>query len=448
MTFPTYPKYKDTGVDWLGDMPDHWQTKPLWALFRRTKRTGYSDERLLSVYRDYGVVPKDSRDDNNNKPSEDLSPYQLVQPGDLVINKMKAWQGSVAVSLHRGIVSPAYFVFEALHNENSRYLHYLLRSVRYITGYMTVSKGIRVNQWDLDPQYHATMPVLVPPIDEQTGIAKFLDRETAKIDDLVAEQERLIALLKEKRQVVISHAVTKGLNPDVPMKDSGVEWLGEIPEHWSVTELRRVTLDKCDGPFGSGLKSEHYVEEGVRVIRLQNIKSGAFDGRSAAFISSQYYNDELGDHSVEENDLLIAGLGDGSNPVGRACVAPNGIEPALVKADCFRFRLNLAVIVPDYAAHQLSISAFFDAGRLSSGTTRSRIPLSVMATRKVALPPTLEEQREIMELVGKTVAKIDTLVERAVTAIALLNERRSALISAAVTGKIDVRGLVDTEEAA
>lgn len=137
MSLPRYAEYKDSGVEWLGEIPSHWSTRPLWTLFQRSKRVGHEAEQLLSVYRDHGVVPKNSRSDNNNKPSDDLSPYQLVCPGDLAINKMKAWQGSVAISRHRGIVSPAYFVYEVRHEEDSRYLHYLMRSPRYITGVMT-----------------------------------------------------------------------------------------------------------------------------------------------------------------------------------------------------------------------------------------------------------------------------------------------------------------------
>ena len=197
MSFPRYPKYKASGVEWLGEVPDGWAFKPIWNFFRRVKRVGFENEQLLSVYRDYGVIPKASRDDNFNKPSEDLSVYQLVIVGDLAINKMKAWQGSLAISEHRGIVSPAYFVYEAMHLENNRYLHYLMRSVRYITGYLSISKGVRVNQWDMDPQHHSRMPLLVPPLPEQTAIAEFLDRETGKIDELVAEQRRLMELLKE-----------------------------------------------------------------------------------------------------------------------------------------------------------------------------------------------------------------------------------------------------------
>ncbi|WP_272961487.1 restriction endonuclease subunit S, partial [Alcanivorax jadensis] len=198
MIFPKYLDYKKSGHDWLGDIPSAWRIVPLWSLFSRVKRTGFADEELLSVYRDHGVIPKASRSDNFNKPSDDLSAYQLVAIDDLAINKMKAWQGSVAISEYRGIVSPAYHVYVAKHAECSRYLHYLFRSMEYIAGYLANSKGIRVNQWDLEPQQHSRMPVILPSPSEQKTIAAFLDHETAKIDALIAEQQRLIELLKEK----------------------------------------------------------------------------------------------------------------------------------------------------------------------------------------------------------------------------------------------------------
>ncbi|MFB0725092.1 restriction endonuclease subunit S [Aeromonas salmonicida] len=237
-----YPKYKDSGVEWLGDIPNEWLTIPVGRLFSRIKRTGHSEKELLSVYRDYGVIPKSSRDDNNNKESDDLAPYQLVRPNDLVMNKMKAWQGSIAVSEYEGIVSPAYFVYEPSNKlfelAHPRYVHYLLRNPIYITQYMSRSKGIRVNQWDLDPDEFKLIELLLPSKQEQSKIFEFLDYETARIDRLIAQQQRLIELLKEKRQAVISHAVTKGLNPNAPMKDSGVEWLGQVPEHWGVSPLK------------------------------------------------------------------------------------------------------------------------------------------------------------------------------------------------------------------
>ena len=177
-----YPEQKHSGIDWIGSIPKHWQLIAISRVFVRTKKTGCSEKELLSVYRDYGVIPKSSRDDNNNKPSEDLSPYQLVEPGDLVLNKMKAWQGSIAMSDFEGIVSPAYFVYKPnskfLVKSRPRYVHYLLRSSLYISQYLSRSKGIRVNQWDLDPDEFKKIELLLPPVEEQTQISNFLDHET------------------------------------------------------------------------------------------------------------------------------------------------------------------------------------------------------------------------------------------------------------------------------
>ena len=243
--YQAYAEYKDSGVEWLGEIPCHWDLIPVGRLFTRTKRTGFPSKELLSVYRDYGVIPKSSRDDNNNKPSDDLGQYQLVKINDLVMNKMKTWQGSIAISEFEGIVSPAYFVYQPMlslfKKAYPKYVHYLLRNPRYIAQYLRRSKGIRVNQWDLDPDEFQKIELLIPPKDEQQKIFDFLDHETSKIDHLIEKQQQLIELLKEKRQAVISHAVTKGLDPNVPMKDSGVEWLGEVPEHWGILPIKYLT---------------------------------------------------------------------------------------------------------------------------------------------------------------------------------------------------------------
>jgi len=218
-----------------------------------------------------------------------------------------------------------------------------------------------------------------PPLEEQTAIAAFLDRETGKIDALIAEQEKLLTLLAEKRQATISHAVTRGLNSNAPMKNSGIPWIDGVPEHWEVISLNLLSIDKCDGPFGSGIKSDHYTDYGAMVIRFQNIKHGIFNIGVPVFLSQEYFENSLTGHSVIERDVLIAGLGDGNNLLGRACVAPPGLGSALVKADCFRFRIDESRAFPLFIARQLSAGAAYDAGILSTGTTRSRIPLGAMS---------------------------------------------------------------------
>ena len=185
-------------------IPPEWKSVPFWSLFRRRKQTGFIDEELLSVYRDHGIIPKASRDDNHNKASEDLSNYQLVTEGALVTNKMKAWQGSIGISRYRGIVSPAYYVYEPLSRENDQYLHYLLRSQPYTALYGRISKGIRVNQWDLEHEALRNIPIILPEVETQQAIANFLDRETARIDQLIEKKQRLVELLDERRKAFVS----------------------------------------------------------------------------------------------------------------------------------------------------------------------------------------------------------------------------------------------------
>jgi len=435
LSFPKYPKYKDSGVEWLGEVPEGWSLKPLWTFFRRVKRTGFDEEQLLSVYRDYGVIPKASRDDNFNKPSDDLSVYQLVIPGDLVINKMKAWQGSVAISDHRGIVSPAYFVYEALHAANGRYLHYLMRSIRYITGYLSVSKGIRVNQWDLEPQLHSRMPLILPSSPEQHAIATFLDQETTKIDTLITEQKHLIDLLKEKRQAVISHAVTKGLDPNVKMKDSGVEWLGEVPEHWDVGPLKRHIASVESGTSVNS-SDEPAEDEKLGVLKTSCVYRGYFEPNENKTVI------------FDDIDRVSCPLKVGTLIVSRMNA------PELIGAAGLVMAAPSNLFLPDRLwqisfsevdarfVHFWTLTKIYRAQveSVCTGTSSSMKNLgqSQFGSFEIAMPPKAE-QSVVASFLELETAKIDTLTTEAQRAINLLQERRTALISAAVTGQIDVR---------
>lgn len=194
-------------VDWLPPLPTNWDIAPLWACYRRTKKVGSPELDLLALYREHGVIKKDSRDDNHNVESEDLSSYQVVRVGDLVVNKMKAWQGSISLSTLEGIISPAYFVYTPLHASNSKYFHYLLRSAPYVAHYNRISKGVRVGQWDLDPQHFRTLPLCIPPLEEQELIVAFLD-EQLKLNSLTMDKNlEIVKKLQERRAALISAAV-------------------------------------------------------------------------------------------------------------------------------------------------------------------------------------------------------------------------------------------------
>lgn len=198
---------RDSGVDWIGPIPAHWETRPLWSMFRRIKDVDHPDEQMLSVFRDYGVVAKDSRE-NINQTAENSSIYQLVNPGWLVTNRMKAWHGSVGISSLRGIVSGHYICFAPLHRESNDYLNWMFRSPRYTVGYGIISRGVRIGQAEIDNDDYRVLPVVVPPLEEQTAIAAYLREQTAKIDGLVEETEALIKLAQERRSALITAAVT------------------------------------------------------------------------------------------------------------------------------------------------------------------------------------------------------------------------------------------------
>ena len=285
-------------------------------------------------------------------------------------------------------------------------------------------------------------PLPLPSPSEQTTIVRFLDYVDRRIRRHIRAKEKLVALLEEQKQAVIHQAVTGQIDvrtgqPYPAYKDSGVEWLGEVPEHWDIVPLRRVALDRCDGPFGSGLKSSHYTDYGVRVVRLQNIGHGNFRDSAAVFISARH-SATLGDHSVLPGDLLVAGLGDRNHPAGRACVAPGNLGPAMVKADCFRFRLDDGRTNPRFAALQLTATATVATALLSTGSTRQRINLQSTCARAVSLPP-LGEQAHVIKHVDIRVAGIRRSQRAAHRQAELAREYRTRLIADVVTGKLDVR---------
>jgi type I restriction enzyme, S subunit len=430
--YGVYPEYEYSGVEWLGDAPKHWKSIPIGRLFRRTKRTDFIDKQLLSVYRDYGVIPKVSRDDNNNKPSEDLTPYQLVEPNDLVLNKMKTWQGSIAMSEYEGIVSPAYFVYQPepkmFDIAYPKYIHYLLRNPMYIAQYLRQSKGIRVNQWDLDPNEFQRIELLLPDKDEQIKIFQFLDHETAKIDTLIDKQQQLITLLKEKRQAVISHAVTKGLNPTAPMRDSGVEWLGEVPAHWELPKLIHRT-----SRIGDGLHSTPKYQDntGYYFVNGNNLVNGQI---STGATAKEVPEEEYKSHYVllDESSVMLSINGTIGN-VARY----NGEKVILGKSAAY---MNCSGdLLPEYLMLYLQSSQalrYFDLE--VTGTTIFNLSLNSIRQMKVCIPSEVE-QIEIDEYCKFQKDKYDALINKARSAITLMQERRTALISAAVTGKIDVR---------
>ncbi len=432
-----YPAYKDSGVPWLGQVPEHWGIERAKWLFRKMNREVCEDDGVVTCFRDGMVTLRKNRRERGFTEALKEIGYQGVHKGDLVIHAMDAFAGAVGVSDSHGKCTPVYSVCRPSANANPWFYAHIVREMARSQWILALAKGIRERSTDFRFDAFASQFVPLPPRAEQDALARFLDYADRRIRRYLVAKRKLIALLNEQKQAIINQAVTRGLDPNVRLKPSGVEWQGDVPEHWSVMPLRRVTLERCDGPFGSGLKSAHYTDHGIRVVRLQNIGQGEFQGSDAAFISPSYYA-TLGDHTVMEGDVLIAGLGDENHPAGRSCVAPKDIGPAMVKADCFRFRLDDRRVDPQFAAHYLSATASAATQVLSRGATRQRINLQSMAGRPIAFPMLLE-QHQIVARLGRDLAPLEAAMVRFRTQVEAIREYRTRLIADVVTGKLDVR---------
>ncbi|WP_157646485.1 restriction endonuclease subunit S domain-containing protein [Paraburkholderia atlantica] len=422
--------------------PQVWSRLKAVRLFSNATERAREGDVQLSASQKFGVVPQSKlMEEEDTKYMLALSGtdnFKHVQKDDFVIS-LRSFEGGFEHSAYEGCVSPAYTVLRPKAKIYPGYWRYLFKSSIFKDVLAAFNVGIRDGK-SIRYDDFSQFLLAVPSLDSQQTIATYLDGETARIDALVEKKTLFIDLLREKRHALVTHAVTKGLDPSVPMKDSGVEWLGVVPAQWMVHTLSRVTISRCDGPFGSAIKSETYSESGVRVVRLQNIGFNEFKGDDVAYIPADYKQNEIGSgHDVLPDDLLMAGLGDDNNFLGRVCVAPEDIGETIVKADCYRFRVNTRKVTPRFLAYQLSATSKNECGFISTGSTRARLNLSLAASRMVAIPPTLAEQRDIANWVERSMSAINSLIMKCERSIELLKEHRSALITAAVTGQIDLQ---------
>ncbi|MDY0055168.1 MAG: restriction endonuclease subunit S [Methyloversatilis sp.] len=433
MSLPRYPEYRDSGVEWLGEVPSHWNVCRLGYFFEeRREKVSDKDFLPLSVTK-HGIVPQletaAKTDDGDNR--------KKVVAGDFVINSRSDRKGSSGAATQDGSVSLINTVLRPIEGIDIAFAHHLFRSVRFQEEFYRYGKGIVADLWSTNFSEMRNIVLAVPETTEQECIAAFLDRETAKIDALIAEQEKLIALLAEKRQATISHAVTRGLNPDAPMKDSGVPWLGEVPAHWGVSALSYLasietgsTPDRAEPRYWNGsipwLKTGEINWAPIRDAEEFITEAGL--ANSAAKIAGP-------------GTLLMAMYGQG---VTRGRVALLEIEATYNQAcAAIRFGPRLASEFGRYF-----FMAAYDHVR-DAGNETSQMNLSAGLIAKIRLPvPPVDEQLPIVRLLDSETAKLDVLQAEAERAIALLKERRSALIAAAVTGQIDVRGAVPTCEEA
>lgn len=454
MTVLAYPGYKPSKVEWLAHIPQHWDLARIKETTYLKGRVGWkgltSDEFLDSGYA-HLVTGTDFRSkfiDWSDCYCVDRERYQddpfiQLQNGDLLITKDGTIGKLAIVSEMRqpACLNSGIFLIRPLHSYTTEYMYWVLSSPEFAHFCDLVSYGSTIQH--LYQKVFENFAFPLPPLPEQTAIAAFLDRETRKIDSLVEEQKRLIELLKEKRQAVISHAVTKGLNPDVPMKDPGIEWLGHVPEHWTVGRLKHFASIR--GRIGfRGYTVDDLVGEGEGALALGGanlLVDGKLSLEKPTYLSWTKFQ-ESPEIKVEKGDLLIGQRG----TCGRVVLVDRDIGPATINPSLVLLK-NLKALS--------NFSCYFLNGDLIQRTfdsylSKTAIPMlsqEQIGNVPFVLPP-LEEQSKIVKFLDREAEQIDALVSQAEAAARLLNERRSALISAAVTGKIDVRGLADIQEAA
>ncbi len=393
----------------LPTAPPGWQKVPLWTVTRRVDRRGRADAERLSVYREHGVVPTASRADNFNKPGEDLDSYKYVEPGDLVLNKMKTWQGALGISEHAGIVSPAYFVCKVDRSVHPRFLHHLLRSQPYIAMYAALSKGIRPKQWDLPFDEFRKIDALLPPLDEQRRIANFLDMEMARIERLLTLEDKLLDLVSERLASARERVLVGEGNRLVPLQH--------------LTDPRRPIV------YGIVQAGEE-VPDGVPYI-----KTGDLVGLDPLTLSrtSTEIDRAYRRARVRPGDLVIAMRAS----IGLAVKVPSSLPTANLTQGTARIAPREGVDV-DWLFHVLRTVTVQDQchARAVGSTYRT---LNIWDLRRIGIPTPPADR---MTALGAEVERLSEAAERQTRLLrrkkGLLFERRSAVLTAAVTGQLDV----------
>lgn len=439
MNFKSYPNYKDSGVEWLGEVPEHWSVKKFGYIFRenKIKNSGLIETNVLSL--SYGRIKEKNIEDNKGLLPESFETYQIIQPNDIIFrftdlqNDKRSLRS--AISKFHGIITSAYIGVRT--TANAEFYNYLFRAYDQQKVFYSMGDGMRQS---LKINELNRMPIVFPSDVEQQQIVSFLDSETSRIDNLIAKQEKLIELLEEHRKTVIFHAVTKGLDSNVPMKDSGVEWLGEVTQDSTLIKLKFLTEIK--GRIGfRGYTTNDIVSEGEGAITLSpsNLNYKNLDLTKKTFLSWEKFH-ESPEIQVKSNDVIIVKTGSSLGKIGWVNNINQSltINPQLAIIRCKKYlKIN-----PKYLFYVM-LSEYFKASVISSNTGGTMPTVTQESIGKIIIPHySIDVQNQIVEILDSKLKKIDTLIAKQKGLIEKLKEYRTSIISHAITGKIDVRDLV------
>ena len=427
-----YPVMKDSGVEWLGEVPESWEVRRNGRLFAQRNETGFADLCILEVSLRTGVRVRDFENSGRKQVMSDRDKYKRALAGDIAYNMMRMWQGAVGVAPVDGLISPAYVVARPLPGTETRYFERLFRTPMYMQEVDNYSRGIVKDRNRLYWEDFKAMPTCYPPPIEQAAIVRYLDHVDRRVRRLVRAKRKLIGLLEEQKQAIIHRAVTRGLDPNVPLKPSGVDWLGDVPEHWEVRQLGRL------GQFfkGSGGTKVDEVADGVPCVRYGDLymMHQFFVIESRTCVTEEKATEYT---PIQHGDVLFAGSGETIEEIGKSAVTLIS-GPACCGGDVIIFRPSIEIDASFLGYATDCPQAAYQKACMGRGITVMHIYGDESKYMFVCLP-TLPEQSAIVEYLDRATEDINTAVSRADREIEFLREYRTRLIADVVTGKLDVR---------
>jgi type I restriction enzyme S subunit len=431
MKVEKYSEYKYSGAEWLGDIPNNWDSIKMKHLFQDVSIKKKGDAELLSVTQDQGVVPRTWVENRMVMPSGALDSFKFINKGDFAIS-LRSFEGGLEYCHHDGIISPAYTVLKAKRQFETQFYKYLFKSFSFISELQTSVVGIRQGKnISFEELSYSYLPI--PPLAEQTAIAAFLDRKTALIDQAIDIKQKQIELLKERKQILIHKAVTRGLNSNVKMKDSGVEWIGEIPEGWEVKKLRY--LANC---FPSNVdKHCKPNEKEVRLCNYTDVYKNDYITDDMELMIATASDEQIAKFTLRKGDIIITKDSETASDIA----VPTFIKEELTNVVCGYHLAVIRTYLGSYSKYlfQALKTKLFNAQFevCSNGITRVGLGNSDLRNGYFLLPPE-QEQNEIAEFIVKGVSKIANAISLKEQEIEKLKEYKATLINSAVTGKLKV----------
>jgi type I restriction enzyme S subunit len=425
-----YNSYHPVEYDYVDQLPTGWQLLPNIAIFEERIERGYINEELLSITISKGVIKQADVEIKKDNSNEDKSNYKLVKQGDIAYNKMRMWQGALGYSQYQGIVSPAYVVLKPKMKINPKFFHYMFRATFYINYSKRFSYGIVDDQLSLRYTDFKRMYSIFPPLEIQDAIVFYLDKKNEEIDEFIRKKKILIKLLKEESETISNKVITKGLDNNALHKNSGISWLGDIPEHWKINKLSLLTYSLQTGPFGSQLHAHDYINGGIPVINPSHLKDLRIMPEESCTVSPKTC-ERLKQHKLEAGDIVLARRGE----MGRCSLVSENEDGWLCGTGSLKIRPNYKKVDSMFLTLYISthqVKTYLSS--MSVGSTMENLNAEILAKLPIPLP-SLYEQQEIVTYIENNRAGVDRAIGKIEGDISAIRDYRESLITNFVIGQ-------------